>query len=234
MVHRLSCSAACGIFPDQGSIPCLLHWWRILYHWATREAPNSFSWGQAVLRGRECSEHIAQWLFFPSLPAESLREFFSDLLCENLVGLLVVKLTKVLGSAWDQPHPLKFLTLKLIYTEPPAINYSLGSLLWFWVSLVALLVENSPTMQKTWVRPLGWEDALEKGKATHSSILAWRIPWTVESMRLQRVWQYWATFTFPFPSLSCLICVHRAPLDLKVVRVSQRTADQDWRNTYRK
>ena len=42
-------------------------------------------------------------------------------------------------------------------------------------------------MWETWVQPLGWEDPLEKGKATHSSILAWRIPWTVESMGLQRV-----------------------------------------------
>ena len=43
-------------------------------------------------------------------------------------------------------------------------------------SLVAQLVKNLPTMQETWVLSLGWEDALEKGKATHSSILAWRIP----------------------------------------------------------
>ena len=49
-------------------------------------------------------------------------------------------------------------------------------------SLVAQLVKNSPTMQETWERSLGWEDPLEKGKATHSSILAWRIPWTVYSM----------------------------------------------------
>ena len=41
-----------------------------------------------------------------------------------------------------------------------------------WVSLVAQLVKNSPVMWETWVRSLGWEDALEKGKATHSSILA--------------------------------------------------------------
>ena len=41
-----------------------------------------------------------------------------------------------------------------------------------WASLVAQLVKNPPTMWKTWVRSLGWEDALEKGKATHSSILA--------------------------------------------------------------
>ena len=48
-----------------------------------------------------------------------------------------------------------------------------------WVSLVAQLVKNVPTMWETWVRFLGWEYPLEKGKATHSSIPAWRIPWTV-------------------------------------------------------
>ena len=46
-------------------------------------------------------------------------------------------------------------------------------------SLVAEMVKNSPAMRKTWVQSLGWEDPLEKGKATHSSILAWRIPWPV-------------------------------------------------------
>ena len=48
-----------------------------------------------------------------------------------------------------------------------------------WASLVAQLVKNPPTMRETWVQSLGWEDPPEKGKATHSSILAWRIPWTV-------------------------------------------------------
>ena len=48
-----------------------------------------------------------------------------------------------------------------------------------WASLVAQLVKNLPAMWETWVRSLGWEDPLEKGKATHSSILAWRILWTV-------------------------------------------------------
>ena len=48
-----------------------------------------------------------------------------------------------------------------------------------WASLVAQLVKNLPAMWETWVRSLGWEDPLEKGKANHSSILAWRIPWTV-------------------------------------------------------
>ena len=48
-----------------------------------------------------------------------------------------------------------------------------------WASLVAQLVKNLPAMKETWVRSLGWEDPLEKGKATHSSILAWRIPGTI-------------------------------------------------------
>ena len=53
-----------------------------------------------------------------------------------------------------------------------------------WASLV---VKNLPPMRETWVRSLGWEDPLEKGKATHSSILASRIPWTLYSMGSQRV-----------------------------------------------
>ena len=44
---------------------------------------------------------------------------------------------------------------------------------------MAQLVKNLPAMQETWVQSLGWEDPLEKGKATHSIILAWRIAWTV-------------------------------------------------------
>src|SRR5574342_136210 len=48
-----------------------------------------------------------------------------------------------------------------------------------WASLVDQLVKNPPAMWETWVQSLGWEDPLEKGKATHSSILARRIPWTI-------------------------------------------------------
>ena len=47
-----------------------------------------------------------------------------------------------------------------------------------WASLVAQLVTNLPAMLETWVQSLDWEDPLEKEKTTHSSILAWRIPWT--------------------------------------------------------
>ena len=57
-----------------------------------------------------------------------------------------------------------------------------------WASLVAQVVKKSPAMRESWVRSLGWEDPLEKGKATHSSILAWRIPGTIQSMGSQRVY----------------------------------------------
>ena len=51
--------------------------------------------------------------------------------------------------------------------------------------LVAQTVKNPSAMQETWVQSLGWEDPLEKGMATHSSILGWRIQWTEEHCRLQ-------------------------------------------------
>ena len=60
---------------------------------------------------------------------------------------------------------------------------------------MAQTVKNPPAMWETWIRSLGWEDPLEEGMATHSSILAWRIPWTDEvggqqSLGLQRVGEY--------------------------------------------
>ena len=54
-----------------------------------------------------------------------------------------------------------------------------------WASLVVQMVKNLPAMWETWVQSLGWEDPLEKGIATHSSILSWRIPGTEEPRKLQ-------------------------------------------------
>ena len=67
-----------------------------------------------------------------------------------------------------------------------------------WASLVAQLVKDLPAVRETWVWSLGWEDPLEKGTATRSSFLAWRIPWTMQSMGLQRIRWDCATFTFTF------------------------------------
>ena len=63
-----------------------------------------------------------------------------------------------------------------------------------WASLGSAGKESTCKCE-TWVWSLGWEDPLKKGKATHSSILAWRIPWTIQSMGSQRVRHNWVTFT---------------------------------------
>ena len=73
--------------------------------------------------------------------------------------------------------------------QSPALVYPMVAL---GASLVAQTVKNLPAMQETRVQSLGWEDPLEEGMATHSSVLAWRIPWTEEngglrSIGLQRV-----------------------------------------------
>ena len=69
-----------------------------------------------------------------------------------------------------------------------------------WTSLVVQMIKNLPAIQETPIRSLGQDDPLEKGMVTHSSILAWRIPWTEEPGRLQsmgspRVRLHWATNT---------------------------------------
>ena len=66
-----------------------------------------------------------------------------------------------------------------------------------WASLVAQLVKNPPAMRETWVQSLGWEDPLEKGKATQSSILAWRSPWTIVH-GVAKSWTPLSDFHFTF------------------------------------
>ena len=88
----------------------------------------------------------------------------------------------------------------LKFATPQMIKY-FSSLIG--TSLVTQTVKNMPAMLETWVQSLGWEDPLEKGMATHCSILAWRIPWTEEpcrllSIRLQRVRHDWVTNTLTF------------------------------------
>ena len=86
------------------------------------------------------------------------------------------------------PHPLSMTE----YSISNSVFSNLSPLMLFGDSLVAQMVKNSPAMQETWVRSLGWEDPLEEGMATHCSVLAWRIPWMEESgglrfMESQRV-----------------------------------------------
>ena len=118
---------------------------------------------------------------------------------------LIVSLTIVIrddlmleeiAHLWDaisSPMTLLFLHTNLtsLYTHTHIYIYT-------WASLMTNTVKNPPAMQETWVWSLGQEDPLEEGTATHSSILAWRIPWTEElgglqSMGSQRVGHDWAT-----------------------------------------
>ena len=85
----------------------------------------------------------------------------------HLWASLIAQLVKNLPSVWETP--VQFLGRQDLLGYP--LQYS-------WASLVAQVVKNPPVMQETWVQSLGWEDPLERGKTTHSSILARRIPWT--------------------------------------------------------
>ena len=69
--------------------------------------------------------------------------------------------------------------------DPEQSLFILGIILF--TSLVSQLVKNPPAIQETWVQFLGWEDPQEEGVATHSSILAWRIPWTEEPRGTQSI-----------------------------------------------
>ena len=109
-----------------------------------------------------------------------------------IVFLKSVKINKVKGF-WDQSPGSAVQGPFRIHEEAPMkgeggsdppVEFKYNTWSWvlplpLWASLVAQLVKNLPAMQKTWVWSLGWEDPLEKGKATYSSILAWKIPWTV-------------------------------------------------------
>ena len=90
-------------------------------------------------------------------------------------------------------------------------------------SLVTQTVKNPSAVQEIWVQSLGWEDSLEKVMATHSSILAWKIPWTekpggLQSMGSQRAGHDWATNTFTRAVLRLKV----SPIHTNLVKVTQR------------
>ena len=89
-------------------------------------------------------------------------------LFQNFPEFVVIHTVKGFGIV-NKAEIDVFLELSCFFYDPLDVG----------ASLVAQLVKNLPAMWETWVQSLGWEDPLEKGKATHSSILAWRIPWNV-------------------------------------------------------
>ena len=78
--------------------------------------------------------------------------------------------------------PLDYIRKNRIFSYLSTVHSIFG------ISLVAQMEKNLPAMRETGIQSLGWEDPLQKGMATHSSILAWRIPWTEEPGRLHSPW----------------------------------------------
>ena len=165
---------------DGTHVSCIGRW--VFYHWATREAIILFYFLIWFIFGCAGSNipHVAQY--------GQNKESFTHTISYDSITLFCGQRSLASYSPWGHK--------KLDTTE----RLSVGA------SLVAQMVKNMPAIQDTQVWSLGQEDPLEKEMATHSSILAWRIPCTEEpgglhSMALQRVRHDWVinTFTFPLP-----------------------------------
>jgi len=133
----------------------------------------------------------------PSICHEVMRKFIWFQLFLNLLILAFMTQNTVYFCEYSKCS-WKGCTFFCCWVEY-SINVNL-SMVFFRASLVTQTINNLPAMQETWVRSLGQEDPLEKGMAIHSSILAWRIPWTEEPSRLQsmgsqRVRHDWVTNT---------------------------------------
>ena len=96
------------------------------------------------------------------------------------------------------------------------------------------MVKNMPIMQETYAGSLGWKDSLEKKMATHSSIFAWRIPWTEESgglqsMGSQRIRHVWETFTLPLElSGECMLLGYNKDLEWQTLKPSAHHSSGSW------
>ena len=117
----------------------------------------------------------------PSICHEVMRKFIWFQLFLNLLILAFMTQNTVYFCEYSKCS-WKGCTFFCCWVEY-SINVNL-SMVFFRASLVTQTINNLPAMQETWVRSLGQEDPLEKGMAIHSSILAWRIPWTEEWLRL--------------------------------------------------
>ena len=107
---------------------------------------------------------------------------------QESINKLLTYLITIYSEKWDFPGSSAGKESPSNAGDPGSIPGSgrspgewIGYLLQYsWASLVAQMVKNPSTIQETWVRSLGWEEPLEEGKATHSSLLDWRITWTEE------------------------------------------------------
>ena len=162
-----------GIFPTQGSNPHLLS----LLQWQTDSS----------------------LLEPPGKHNSMVISIFTESLISHRNATIITINFEIFSSPYKTPKPFSSHLLS-IPSQPSSSRQSLSYLkeLFYWASLVAQMVRRLPAMQETRVPSLGWEDLLEKEMATHSSILAWKIPWTAEPSRLpsmvsQRVGHDWVT-----------------------------------------
>ena len=134
---------------------------------------GSFPMGQPFASGSQSTGDLA-----PVLPKNI--QFLFPLGLIGLISLQSKGLSRVFSNTTIRKINSSALSLLYCPTVTFVPDYQIKG-----ASLVAQIVKNLPATQETQVQPLGWEDPLEEGRATHSSILAWRIPWTEEPGRLQ-------------------------------------------------
>ena len=152
------------------------------------------------------------FLPFHTVQGYSRQEYWSGLPFLSPVDHIFSELSTMTCPSWVALQGMAHSFIELDKAVVHVISFV--SFLWLWfsfcwpsdgyvASLVAQRLKHLPAMKKTWVRSLGQEDPLEKEMATHSSILAWRIPWMEEPVGLQsmgskRVRHDWTTNTFTF------------------------------------
>ena len=148
VANRLSRSAACGMFPNQESNLYLLQW----------QADSSFNTeppGKPLVM--ILNFVVAAYFIYSPNISTLVNSGLPSWLSWYRIGLQCRIPVSIPGSGRSAGEGIGY-----------RLQYS-------WASLVAQLIKNLPALWETWVQTLGWEDPLEKGKATHSSILAWRI-----------------------------------------------------------
>ena len=124
-------------------------------------------------------EAIAQLLYFAHMYPIIPKSFAVGIFVENQLIINVRVYFLTLNS-------IAFIHVAVLITVPHCLDFCSCILSFkFGETLLAQRLKCLPTMQETWVQSLGWEDALEQAMATHSSTVAWKIPWMEETDRLQ-------------------------------------------------
>ena len=162
--------------------------------WCYSEMCRAQDWVLQETGGlRGAHDHTCVWQCSPQNPHPQSWPFRAEMRVRHLLIFCLC-----LSYSWPTWGRAMLFLGRLRNLNSEEVDF-LAFILVFGTTLIAQMVKNLPAMQETPVRFLGQEDPLEKAMATHSSILAWRIPRTVQSTGSQRVQHDWATFTFTSP-----------------------------------